>query len=143
MNKTDDKHLGSEGAIILVIDDEPAVLTLTGAILEGAGFRVRLATDGASALAAVAQDGPPDLVVTDLTMPGMGGAEVAERLVARCPDLPILFVSGYSSDDVGLELGVGPKRFILQKPYTAQELVDKIADILSREGGGQRSTRRS
>jgi two-component system cell cycle sensor histidine kinase/response regulator CckA len=132
-----------DAAIILVIDDEPAVLTLTGAILEGEGFRVRLATDGASALASVAQFGPPDLVVTDLTMPGMGGAEVAKRLVARCPDLPILFVSGYSSEDVRLEVGVGSNHFILQKPYTAQDLFEKIAGILSPKEGGQKSTRRS
>lgn len=132
-----------EGATILVIDDEPAVLKITGRILEAGGFRVQLATDGASALASVAADGPPDLVVTDLIMPGMGGVEVAKRLVENCPDLPILFVSGYSSDDLRQELGIGSQRFLLQKPFTAQALMQKVARVLSREGGRQQSTRQS
>jgi PAS domain S-box-containing protein len=132
-----------DGATILVIDDEPAVLKITGRILEAEGFRVQLAKDGAGALASVAKDGPPDLVVTDLIMPGMGGAEVAKRLVANCPDLPILFVSGYSSDDLRRELGVGSKRFLLQKPFTARELTQKVASVLSRGGGRQPSTRPS
>jgi CheY-like chemotaxis protein len=130
-----------EGASILVIDDEPAVLKITGRILEAEGFRVQLASNGATALASVAADGPPDLVVTDLIMPGMGGAEVAKRLVADCPSLPILFMSGYSSDDLRRELGLGSRRFLLQKPFTAQELIQKVARVLSREGDGQTSTR--
>jgi len=120
------------GAKILVIDDEPTVLKITGRILEAGGFRVQLAKDGASALASVAQEGAPDLVVTDLIMPGMGGAEVAKRLVEDCPGLPILFVSGYSNDDLRRELGIGSKRFLLQKPFTAQELMQKVARVLSR-----------
>ena len=119
------------------------MLKITGRILEAGGFRVQLARDGASALASVARAGPPDLVVTDLIMPGMGGAEVAKRLVENCPDLPILFVSGYSSDDLRQELGIGSKRFLLQKPFTAQELMQKVARVLSREGGRQPSTRPS
>jgi PAS domain S-box-containing protein len=120
------------GASILVIDDEPAVLNITGRILEAEGFRVRLVPDGESALASVAREGPPDLVVTDLIMPGMGGAEVAGRLVAECPELPILFVSGYSTDDLRREWGVNSKRYRLQKPFTAEDLIEKVATILSR-----------
>ena len=55
-----------------------------------------------------------------------------ERLVENCPDLPILFVSGYSSDDLRRELGIGSKRFLLQKPFTAQALMQKVARALSR-----------
>jgi signal transduction histidine kinase len=120
------------GAKILVIDDEPAVLRITGRILEAKGFRVQLAPDGDSALASIARDGPPDLVVTDLIMPGMGGAEVARRLVEDCPDLPILFVSGYSTDDLRQEWGIDSKRFLLQKPFTAEDLIQKVATVLSR-----------
>ena len=126
------------GATILVIDDEPAVLNITGRILEAEGYRVRLVPDGESALASVAREGAPDLVVTDLIMPGMGGAEVARRLVAECPELPILFVSGYSTDDLRREWGVDSKRFRLQKPFTAEDLIQKVAKVLSGAGDKRR-----
>ena len=119
------------GATILVIDDEPSVLKITGRILEAEGFRVRLASDGESALTSVAREGRPDLVLTDLIMPGMSGAEVARRLAADWPDLPILFVSGYSTDEFRREWGVDSKRILLQKPFTAEELIHKIAAVLS------------
>ncbi len=122
------------GATILVIDDEPAVLKITGRILEADGFRVRLASDGESALASVAREGRPDLVLTDLIMPGMGGAEVARRLGAEWPDLPILFVSGYSTEDFRREWGVDSKLFLLQKPFTAEQLIQKVAAVLSLAG---------
>jgi nitrogen-specific signal transduction histidine kinase len=118
------------GAMILVVDDEPAVLKITGRILEADGFLVQLAPDGKAALASVAREGPPDLVLTDLVMPGMGGAELARRLAADWPDLPVLFVSGYATDDVRREWGVDSRRFLLQKPFTAEELIRKVAAIL-------------
>jgi CheY-like chemotaxis protein len=120
------------GAAILVIDDEPAVLEITGRILKAGGFRVQLASDGESALAGVAQDGRPDLVLTDLIMPGIGGAEVARRLATIWPDLPILFVSGYSTEDFGREWGAGSNRYLLQKPFTAEQLIERVAAILRR-----------
>jgi PAS domain S-box-containing protein len=120
------------GAAILVIDDEPAVLEITGRILKAGGFRVQLASDGESALASVAQDGRPDLVLTDLIMPGIGGAEVARRLATIWPDLPILFVSGYSTEDFRREWGVGSNRYLLQKPFTAEQLIERVAAILRR-----------
>jgi two-component system cell cycle sensor histidine kinase/response regulator CckA len=92
------------------------------------------AADGETALASVAREGRPDLVVTDLIMPGMGGAEVARRLAADWPDLPILFVSGYSTEDVRREWGVDSQRFLLQKPFTAEALIKKIAAVLSLAG---------
>ena len=119
------------GATILVIDDEPSVLKITGRILEAAGFHVRLAPDGESALLSVARVGPPDLVLTDLIMPGMGGAEVARRLAQDWPDLPILFASGFSTDEFRREWGGLSRRFLLQKPFTAEELTQKVAAVLS------------
>jgi PAS domain S-box-containing protein len=119
------------GLRILVVDDEPAVRKVTGRILEAAGFLVTLAADGASALDLVAREGPPDLVLTDLIMPVMGGAELGRRLTADRPDLPILFVSGYSADEVRREQRGGFRGFMIQKPFTADELIRKIAAVLS------------
>jgi len=122
------------GATILVIDDEPSVLKITGRILEAAGFRVHLAPDGESGLASVAREGPPDLVLTDLIMPGIGGAAVARRLARDWPDLPILFVSGFSTDEFRREWGADSKRFLLQKPFTADELSRRVASVLLSAG---------
>ena len=119
------------GKIILVIDDEPSVRTITGRILEAEGFRVQLASDGPSALDLVSREGPPDLVLTDLVMPGMSGVEIAGRLNETWPELPILFVSGYSTDELRRDWGGGPKRFLIQKPFTAEELVRRIAALLA------------
>jgi PAS domain S-box-containing protein len=127
------------GSTILVIDDEPAVLKITGRILEADGFRVQLAPDGEGALASVAREGPPDLVLTDLIMPGIGGAEMAQRLTAEWPDLPILFVSGYSTDDFRREWGAGSRRYFLQKPFTAKELIQKVVAVLSLAGAKSRT----
>jgi PAS domain S-box-containing protein len=130
--------VASEGvrsaATILVIDDERSVLKITGRILEADGFCVRLASNGEDALTSVERDGRPDLVLTDLIMPGMGGVVVARRLAADWPDLPILFVSGYSTDDFRREWGVDSKLFLLQKPFTADELVKKVAAVLRLAG---------
>ena len=118
------------GLTILVVDDEPAVRKVTGRVLEAAGFVVKLAADGAGALELVAREGPPDLVLTDLIMPVMGGAELGRRLTADRPDLPILFVSGYSADEVRREQRGGFRGFMIQKPFTADELIRKIAAVL-------------
>ena len=80
---------------ILVVDDEPDVRFILRRILEGAGHRVTEVQHGAAALEAVAA-APPDLVVTDMMMPVMGGAELIRRLRAEplTATIPILAVSG-------------------------------------------------
>ncbi|HEU4681430.1 MAG TPA: ATP-binding protein, partial [Gemmatimonadales bacterium] len=86
------------GATVLLVEDEPAVRAIAARSLERGGFLVLQASDGAAALALVAQHGQPDLVLTDLMMPGIGGAELGRRLRERWPTLPTLFMSGYSID---------------------------------------------
>jgi CheY-like chemotaxis protein len=85
-------------ANILVIDDDPDVRQFIVATLEDQGYRVRSAADGEHGLKEAARE-KPDLVVLDFIMPGLSGAEVANRLLAKRPSLPILFVSGYSETE--------------------------------------------
>jgi CheY-like chemotaxis protein len=80
---------------------------------------------------------PPDLVLTDMMMPGIGGAELARRLRERWPALPILFMSGYSVDDLRRQGAIGLERIIIQKPFTPEVLVRNVAAALSRANTGQ------
>jgi CheY-like chemotaxis protein len=73
-------------------------------------------------------------VLTDLMMPGVGGAELARRLRARWPALPILFMSGYSVEDLRLQGALGSERVIVQKPFTPDSLVRSVATALSQAG---------
>jgi two-component system chemotaxis response regulator CheY len=112
---------------ILVVDDEPAQRSLLRRILERAGHEVSDAGDGAAALQAV-RESPPDLVVTDMMMPVMGGAELIRRL--RCEPatagIPILAASGDSHLSAGADA-------VVAKPYPWDHLVE-VADALLREG---------
>ena len=126
------------GATILVVDDEPGVRRVTRRILEGEGFILKLAPDGAAALELVALEGPPDLVLTDLMMPGIGGAELAKRLRADYPALPILYMSGYASADLEGGSGEDLKGSLIEKPFTREELIRRVAAVFSVKATGPR-----
>jgi PAS domain S-box-containing protein len=119
------------GATVLVVDDEPAVLRIAARILEGDGFRVHQAPDGASALELVDRHGPPQLVLTDLMMPGIGGTELARRLKERWPALPILFMSGYSAEELYRDGVTGAAGNLIEKPFTPEALVAGVVAALS------------
>jgi CheY-like chemotaxis protein len=95
------------------------VRALTLCVLQAAGYTVVDATNGEQALRAVAAYRiAPDLLVTDVVMPGMGGRELADRLTAALPGLRVLFMSGYT-DDAVLRAGLGGEAVhFLQKPFT-------------------------
>jgi two-component system, cell cycle sensor histidine kinase and response regulator CckA len=125
------------GATILLVEDEPAVRAIAARSLEHGGFRVLQASGGAAALELMEGNEPPDLVLTDMMMPGIGGAELARRLKERWPALPILFMSGYSVDDLRRQGAIGLERIIIQKPFTPEVLVRNVAAALSRANTGQ------
>ena len=114
------------GGTILIVDDEPAVRQLTAEMLEARGFQVRMAADAATALELVKRGQPPDVVLTDLTLPGMDGAELARRLRAARPHLPVLLMSGYSEEYLRREDLLDFEGVVLQKPFRPEQLVDAI-----------------
>ena len=120
------------GATVLVVDDESAVRAIAARSLEHGGFRVLQAPDGADALELADRHGPPQLVLTDLMMPGIGGAELARRLRERWPALPILFMSGYSAEELRQQRAIGSEGELIQKPFTPGGLVESVAAALSR-----------
>jgi CheY-like chemotaxis protein len=123
------------GATVLVVDDERGVRAIAARILERGGFRVLQAPEGAAALELVDRHGPPQLVLTDLMMPGIGGAELARRLKERWPTLPIIFMSGHSTEELQRQGAIGSEGDLIQKPFTPDALVASVAEALSRVDG--------
>jgi PAS domain S-box-containing protein len=121
--------------LAVVAEDEDAVRELVARILREQGFDVLQAGDGAEALELVGRvntDGRLQLVVTDLAMPTMGGRELAERLRERGYGVPILFITGYTEDDVerlGL-LDAGQE--VLRKPFAPDVLAQRARRLMSR-----------
>jgi DNA-binding response OmpR family regulator len=127
---------------ILVVDDEPKIVALARDYLEHAGFLVRTASDGPSAVEAARRD-RPDLIVLDLGLPGIDGLDVT-RSIRRDSSLPIIMLT--ARDDeldklLGLELGADD---YLTKPFSPRELVARIRAVLRRadrttaDGAGDR-----
>jgi len=126
----------SSGARILVVEDDPTVAEVVGRYLERERFVVERASDGCQALG-LAVASPPDLVVLDLSLPGVDGLEVLRRLRALAPvPVVILTARGEESDRVeGFELGADD---YVVKPFSARELVARVRAVLrrSRESAG-------
>jgi len=116
--------------LVLLVDDEPLIRRIAERTLVAAGHRVTLAEDAEAALDLLPEGAaPPDLLLTDISMPGMDGVELAQRLQRRYPDLRVLLASGYSERLLGLDLDAARLR-LLAKPYRAAELVDAVAALL-------------
>jgi signal transduction histidine kinase/ActR/RegA family two-component response regulator len=116
---------------ILLAEDETALRRLVRQVLERQGYHVLESNDGAAALAiADAYQGRIDALVTDVVMPVMGGRELSERLRDRRPDVKVLFMSGYSNEDIaGIAMTHSLVTF-LQKPFVPKALVVAIRDLL-------------
>jgi two-component system cell cycle sensor histidine kinase/response regulator CckA len=122
---------GSE--TVLVVEDELAVRQLFTTVLRRLGYRVFEAASGADALAVFNQHAAAiELVITDVVMPGMSGGELAQRIRGMRSGVRILFVSGYTDDEV-LHRGVlrGEEDF-LQKPFTPMDLAQRVRAALDR-----------
>ncbi len=117
---------------VLVVDDEPTIGEVVSRYLERAGYRTRVAPDGARALELVA-DQRPDLVVLDLMLPGIDGLEVMRRLREQQREriaLILLTAKGEESDRViGLRLGADD---YVVKPFSPAELVARVDAVLRR-----------
>ena len=116
---------------VLLVEDEPGLRYLIPRLLESAGYRVLVAADGEEALR-VYRDNADDvaLVLTDVVMPGMGGRELVERLTAIWPAAKVLYMSGYTDDDLAHHRILDPQTHFLGKPFTRAELLPKLRAVL-------------
>jgi CheY-like chemotaxis protein len=120
---------------ILLVDDEPLLVDLMERSLRLLGYRVESFTDSAAALAWLKEhDGEIDLVITDMTMPGLTGAELAEAVLACNPAMPIILCTGYSEEmDAQKARELGISRFVA-KPVDNRELALTIREVLDGSG---------
>ncbi len=117
--------------LILVVEDEPGLRRLVGEILSRRGYRVRVAADGIDALEVLETERTvPNLVITDVVMPRLGGRGLAETMTARGITIPVLFMSGYQA---GEELPDEERYAFLPKPFAPDALVLKVRQLLERE----------
>jgi two-component system cell cycle sensor histidine kinase/response regulator CckA len=122
-------------ATVLVVDDEEMVRSMACMALRNQGHAVLEAKNGKGALEVLAAAAPlPTLVLLDLTMPVMGGAELVPILNRDYPGLRVIVTSGYSEEDARRDLPPEAIADFLQKPYTLTTLVDKVEEVL-RSGG--------
>ena len=121
---------------VLVVDDEDIIRDLARTALENAGFQVLEATDGLEAVEKFTQkQDSVDLVLLDMTMPIMGGAEAFRRIRDLSPGVRVLLTSGYTLKESLESLADLPPDGFLQKPFRVRELVGKVRDILQSQGG--------
>jgi two-component system, cell cycle sensor histidine kinase and response regulator CckA len=131
----------SASATVLVVDDEHIVRAIAARILQHEGYRVIQAIDGTEAVQLIERLGPPHLVLTDVRMAGVSGLQLARRVRERWPTVPIVFMSGYSADELALqEDAISSARF-LSKPFTKDDLASAVADTLARAGKHHRAIR--
>jgi PAS domain S-box-containing protein len=136
------KNVGREGdqnvrgdENILVVEDEETVRTVARLALEMHGYAVVEAASGNEAMQAlsVATDGF-DLIVTDVVMPDMGGSRLVELLRKQNPSLRVLFMSGYTEEEIGGDGKNEPHSEFIQKPFTPLELARKVRLMLDKKG---------
>jgi len=119
---------------ILLVEDETHLRRLARQYLEKQGYKILEAEDGAAALQIVdGYQGPIDLLLTDVVMPGMNGRELATNIAKLLPEMRVLYMSGYSENAVGhngtLDAGVN----LLQKPFSLPALKDRVREVLDAE----------
>ena len=119
------------GETVLVVDDNPGVLMVVKKNLEGFGYRVLTAGDANEALALIEKSGPPDLLFSDIVMPGeMSGVALAIKISKQWPPVKTLLTSGFPESAINhrsSEIGFA----ILSKPYRQAELRQRIRQMLA------------
>lgn len=115
---------------VLVVEDEEPLRALVASVLGECGYLVLEAGNGREALELLEQDPRrPHAVLADLVMPEMGGLEMARRLWAGAPGLPVLFLSGFSGEEV-LRRGLAEGAPFLEKPFRPEALARQVRELL-------------
>ena len=123
---------GGTGQHILVVEDEDAVRDIVGRILGKAGYQVHSAADPQQALKQCVEGALPiDALLTDVIMPGMSGTQLAAELRERRPDLPVLFMSGYTSGPTPGGQPLPPDAPLIRKPFQTDTLLRELHRLLN------------
>jgi two-component system cell cycle sensor histidine kinase/response regulator CckA len=125
------------GRTVLVVEDEPALGRVITRILTTAGYHVVSAANGPEALELFRRYGC-EIILTDVIMPEMSGRRLAEILQAQRPGLPVVYMSGYSNGLLGTTHILDDDIAFIEKPFTAAELLTKLAETWHAAAEGPR-----
>jgi CheY-like chemotaxis protein len=115
------------GEVILVVDDDPLVLSLTQRVLDRLGYTVLAARDGQQAIELVEHaPGPVDLLLTDVIMPNQSGPALHECILRLRPGVKVIYMSGYPGDQLAESVDAP----LLPKPFTLQKLGQTVRTVL-------------
>ena len=118
-------------ATILLVEDDEGIRRLVAAVLRDQGYEVLAATDGVEALQMLQlRKGGCDLLITDVILPRMKAAVLAQGAKTMFPNIKVLYISGYAGDML-LSHGVDAQAAYLQKPFLPQAIIEKVAELLS------------
>jgi len=119
---------------VLIVEDEEAVRALAKTALARKGYRVLEAANGGEALLLCESERAPiHLLVTDVVMPGLGGADLAQRLAPLRSEMKVLFISGYTDRAAARHGTMQPGAAYLEKPFSLDALARKVREVLDRE----------
>jgi PAS domain S-box-containing protein len=129
------------GELVLVIEDEPDVMRVAARSLREAGYTVLEASGGREAIEVLMEAGDRlRVVVSDVVMPGMSGRDLANRIAGLRPDLPVIFMSGYTDEDV-IRRGLMERgRRFIQKPFSPDALARQVHQALIRDATTEASS---
>lgn len=125
---------------ILVVDDEPDIRKLVGAMLTRNGYRVLIADAGENAIRLFKMNPDIDLLLTDVVATGMSGPMIADQIAALNPSIKVLFMSGYDGTQVVQRYVVEKGYSLLVKPFTMEQLLSKVKGVLAGNGPAEKST---
>lgn len=117
---------------ILLVDDDQILVSFVAMILEDAGYEVLCSHSGDDALRITAETQCLELLITDLTMPGLSGAGLVRKVRETREDLPVLYLSGYNKEQLTEGELAGSDDDLLLKPFEPSALIAKVEQIISR-----------
>ncbi len=125
---------GSEGEVVMLVEDNDDVRAYSRMILSELGYRVLEATEAESALAILASDQRVDLLFTDVVLPGRSGRVLADEAARLRPGLKVLYTTGYSRNAIVHHGRLDPGVQLITKPFTFEQLAGRVRDVLDQPG---------
>ncbi|MDQ7065563.1 MAG: response regulator [candidate division KSB1 bacterium] len=139
-------HQRGRNELVMVVEDDPAVRNIVTKMLQENNYRVIAVENPEKAIHLAAQKKDSiDLLLTDVIMPGLNGKELYEEVRRYCPQIRVLFMSGYTDDIINQDAFPASETHFLQKPFTMEKLCEKVREVLdlpqdrTRNASGQKS----
>jgi PAS domain S-box-containing protein len=130
LEKSEKRVTKGNNETILIVEDEPSILELIKTMLEAYKYRVLDAASPEQAINMACTNDQIVLLITDMVMPGMGGRDLADKILEILPDIKILFMSGYANNISSIGNSNGKRINFIQKPFTMKDMAIKIREVL-------------